>query len=169
MARRTGKRSRKYRGSRTHGWGAGKKHRGKGNVGGKGFAWCKHMWIYTLKYEPDHFGKHGFHSLELEIPSVINAGELDEMAETLVERGIARKEGDKIFIDASRLRVEKILGGGRVTRPLVINADGCSGPAKRKIEGAGGQVIVPTAAKKPPKTGPSPAAKPITTITTAMK
>ncbi len=156
MARRTGKRSRKYRGSRTHGWGAGKKHRGKGEVGGKGFAWCKHMWIYTLKYEPDHFGKHGFHSLELEIPSVMNAGELDEMAETLVERGIAKKEGSKILIDASKLKIAKILGGGRVTRPLVITADGCSEPAKKKIEGAGGQVIVPAA--KP---------KAVTTTTTA--
>lgn len=165
MARRTGKRSRKYRGSRTHGWGAGKKHRGKGEVGGKGFAWCKHMWIYTLKYEPDHFGKHGFHSLELEIPSVINAGELDEMAETLVERGIAKKEGDKILIDASKLKVGKILGGGRVTRPLVINADGCSEPAKKKIEEAGGQVIVPVA--KPTK---SPAAaKPAATLVAAKK
>ncbi len=164
MARRTGKRSRKYRGSRTYGWGAGKKHRGKGNVGGKGFAWCKHMWIYTLKYEPDHFGKHGFHSLELEIPSVINAGDLDEMAETLVERGIAKKEGDKILIDASKLKVGKILGGGKVTRPLVINADGCSEPAKRKIEEAGGQVIVPVA--KPTK---SPTAKPTAIVAAAKK
>lgn len=120
------------------------------------------MWIYTLKYEPDHFGKHGFHSLELEIPSVINAGELDEMAETLVERGIAKKEGDKILIDASKLKVGKILGGGRVTRPLVINADGCSEPAKRKIEEAGGQVIIPVA--KPTK---SPVVKPA--VATAKK
>lgn len=150
MARRTAKRSRKYRGSRTHGWGAGKKHRGKGEVGGKGFAWCKHMWIYTLKYEPDHFGKHGFHSLELDVPSVMNAGELDEMAETLVERGIAKKDGNKILIDASKLKVEKILGGGRVTKPLVVTAEGCSEHAKRKIEQAGGQVIVPTAAESAP-------------------
>lgn len=107
------------------------------------------MWIYTLKYEPDHFGKHGFHSLELEVPSVINAGELDEMAETLVERGIAKKEGSRIIIDASKLKVEKILGGGRVTNPLVVTADGCSEPAKKKIERAGGQVIVPAAGKPP--------------------
>ena len=30
------KKSRKKRGTRTHGWGAGKKHRGAGNRGGRG-------------------------------------------------------------------------------------------------------------------------------------
>lgn len=151
MTSRTGKRSRKYRGSRTHGWGAGKKHRGKGEVGGKGFAWCKHMWIYTLKYAPDHFGKHGFHSLNLDTPSVINAGELDEIAETLVKRGAAKKDGDSVLIDASQLGIDKILGGGRVTRPLVVIADGCSAPARKKIEAAGGKVNTVKVAAKPAK------------------
>lgn len=114
------------------------------------------MWIYTLKYAPDHFGKHGFHSLELEVPPVMNAGELDAMAEALLERGLAKKEGNRILIDASRLNVGKILGGGRVTRPLVITADGCSEPAKKKIEEAGGQVI--TTAK--PRAVPSPSSPP---------
>lgn len=143
MVRRVQKRSRKYRGSRTHGWGAGKKHRGKGNVGGKGYAWDKHLWVQMLKYDPDHFGKHGFKSIykkETAPPSIVNVGWLDEAAELLLQQKLAEKEGNKIKIEAAKVGASKILGSGKVKRPLIIVCDGCSKIAKEKIEKAGGEV-----------------------------
>ncbi len=143
MVRRIAKRSRKYRGSRTHGWGAGKKHRGKGNVGGKGNAWDKHLWVKTLKFDPDHFGKHGFKSIytkETAPPVTVNVGWLDENAESLLQQKLAEKEGNKIKIEATKLGVDKILGSGRVTKALIIVADSCSKTVKQKIEAAGGEL-----------------------------
>lgn len=150
MVRRSGKKSRKMRGSRTHGWGAGKKHRGKGEVGGKGYAWCKHFWIHTLKYDPEHFGKHGFRcptSKDAEI--ALNVGFIDEIAERLLEKGLAKLEGNRIKIDAGSLKIDKILGSGSVNRPIIIIAGSCSPAAKDKIEKAGGEIRLPPEAKTP--------------------
>src|SRR2546428_12205225 len=53
-------RTRKLRGSRTHG--RGKKHgRGAGGRGGTGMAGLhKHKFKGMIKYDPEHFGRHGF-------------------------------------------------------------------------------------------------------------
>jgi large subunit ribosomal protein L15 len=146
MVRRYSKRSRKERGHRTHGYGAGKKHRGKGNKGGKGFAWDKHLWVYTLKYEPDHFGKHGFHSpgQELGRPETINVGLLDATTENLVAAKLASMQGASVLIDCQKLGIEKLLGSGKVTKQLIItNCAAFSESAKGKVEAAGGKISGP--------------------------
>ena len=54
------KRTKKYRGSRTHGRGK-KAGRGAGLKGGKGNAGLhKHRFTYMIKYMPNHFGRRGF-------------------------------------------------------------------------------------------------------------
>ncbi len=134
----------KQRGKRTYGRGCAKRGRGSGEKGGKGLSGGhKQKWSYMLRYMPEHFGKHGFTrppAVRKEV-STINVGELDERLEELLQQGVAKREGEKIIIDVKRLGVEKVLGGGRVTRPLEIIAKEFAESAKRKLEEAGGKMI----------------------------
>ncbi|NPA04532.1 MAG: 50S ribosomal protein L15 [Crenarchaeota archaeon] len=146
MVVRRRKKSRKLRGrTRTMGWGRIGQHRKSGSRGGFGAAGMhKHMWTWVVKYAPNWFGKHGFQrppSIVLE-PLEVNVGFLDEVAEELVERGLASREGDYIVIDLRRLGFNKLLGRGRVTRKLRIIAPYATEKAVRKVEEAGGEVVV---------------------------
>ncbi|KUO39282.1 MAG: 50S ribosomal protein L15 [Hadesarchaea archaeon DG-33-1] len=143
MARRRRK-VRKRRGSRTMGRGSAKRGRGAGEKGGKGLSGGhKQKWPYTLKYMPKHFGKHGFvrpPEVSREVSS-INVGKLDERLDELIQQGIARQEEDKFVLDVKKLGFDKVLGGGRVTHPLEVNAGKFSEQAKRKLEKAGGKAV----------------------------
>jgi large subunit ribosomal protein L15 len=136
---------RKKRGSRTCGGGSHKKSRGAGNRGGSGMAGShKGKWTYIIKKYPDYFGRRGF-TIPEEVKhtyNTINVGELDEIADELVERGLAKREKDRIYIQTSKLDVEKVLGKGKVTKPLFITAQSFSESAIRKIEGSGGKAIL---------------------------
>ena len=131
---------RKKRGSRTHGWGRVGQHRAGGSRGGHGKAgFHKHKWTYVIKYEPDYFGKKGFtspKSLKRKV-NAINAGTLDEIAEKLS----TKKEG-KLFIDLESLGYTKLLGTGKVTKPLTVKVRSCSKSAAEKIKEAGGQILI---------------------------
>ena len=144
MVVRRHRKARKQRGKRTHGRGFACRGRGSGEKGGKGLSGGhKHKWSYVLKYMPEHFGKRGF----TRPPAVggrvgtIKVGELDERLEELLQRDIARREGEKIVIDVKRLGVGKVLGGGRIAQPLEVIAKEFAGSAKRKLEEAGGKAI----------------------------
>lgn len=93
---------------------------------------------------PDHFGKHGFvrPSEVSRRPPAINVGELNERLDELLQSGAAKREGDKFVVDVTKLGYEKVLGGGRVDRPLEVIADKFSEEARRKLEEAGGRAIV---------------------------
>lgn len=122
------RKTRKMRGSFTCGYGAKKKHRGKGSKGGKGYAGShKHHWNYMVKYEPDHFGKHGFFSRKKK-GDAINVGDLEKLS-------------DKNDINLSELGYDKLLGKGSVSRALVVTVASFSKQAKEKIEKAGGKII----------------------------
>jgi large subunit ribosomal protein L15 len=131
---------RKRRGSRTHGFGRVGQHRGGGQRGGHGKAgFHKHKWTYVIKYEPDYFGKKGFtspKSLKRKV-NAINVGTLDELAEKLS----TKKEG-KLFIDLESLGYTKLLGTGKVTKPLTVKVPSCSKSAAEKIKEAGGQILI---------------------------
>ncbi len=132
---------RKERGSRTHGFGRVGQHRGGGQRGGHGKAgFHKHKWTYVIKYEPDYFGKRGFtspKSLRQKV-SVINVGTLDELAEKLS----TGKENGKLFIDLKSLGYTKLLGAGKVTKPLIVKVASCSKSAAEKIKEADGQILI---------------------------
>ncbi len=138
--RKTGK----MRGSRTCGGGSHKKHRGAGHRGGRGMAGShKSKWTWIIKYDPDHFGRHGFDlpkSVKNEY-AFVNVGYLDEMADSLVKSKLAKKEGDKVSIDVTKLNYEKVLGSGKISKPLIIKAKSFSKSAIKKIEGSGGDAV----------------------------
>jgi large subunit ribosomal protein L15 len=143
MVVRREKKVRKFRGHRTYGYGSHKKHRGKGSRGGRGFAGMhKHKWSYTVKYAPDHFGKRGFKRPFAKEIKAINVEELEKMSESLLEKKLAEKENDKIKINVLKLGYEKVLGSGKITKPLIVEAKFFSKKAVRKIEEAGGKAVV---------------------------
>jgi len=135
----------KFRGHRAQGYGSHKKHRGGGSQGGRGKAGMhKHKWSYTVKYAPETFGKFGFkRPVEtVEEVAAVNIWQLDEQAERLLRERLAAKEGDAIKIDVAKIGFDKVLGSGKLTKRLIVEAKSFSEDAKRKIEEAGGQAIV---------------------------
>jgi large subunit ribosomal protein L15 len=134
----------KMRGSRTVGGGCSKKRRGAGHRGGRGNAGShKHHWTWIVKYDPDHFGKYGFKRPQKAINKVnpVNLSYLDEKSEQLLDKGLASKENDKIVIDITELGYNKVLGSGKLTKPLVIKSPEFSGLAEKKIQEAGGEPV----------------------------
>jgi large subunit ribosomal protein L15 len=133
------RKSRKNRGSRTCGYGKVGQHRDQGSKPERKFGRHKHKWSYVIRYEPDYFGKKGFtspRSLRRRV-DVINIGKLDQIADTLS----SEKAKDKLFIDLGSFGYTKLLGSGRVTKPLTVKVATCSESASQKIEGAGGEVL----------------------------
>jgi len=131
---------RKKRGSRTYGYGQVGQHR-KGTKGKAGLH--KHRWTYLIKYEPDYFEKRGFTSQKAlsRKTNVINVGELDELADKLAtEEKLERKE-KKIFLDLDKLGYDKLLGRGKIAKPILVRVAAHSEAAAKKIEEAGGQIL----------------------------
>ena len=152
MVVRKEKKSRKLRGkTRTMGWGRVGQHRKSGSRGGFGaVGFHKHKWIWVIKYAPNWYGKRGFVSVQqirkYRKIKVINVGELDELAKTMLMKNVAAKEGDLIVIDTIQMGYDKVLGEGRATLPLKVIAKEVTETAKKKIKEAGGTVVIVTSA-----------------------
>lgn len=135
----------KLRGTRSNGGGCTKKRRGAGHRGGRGQAGGhKHHWSWMVINDPKHFGKYGFKRPQKTIKKVnpVNLSYLDEKSEELLEKGLANKENDSIIIDVTQLGYNKVLGSGRITKPLTIKAPEFSASAESKIQEAGGEVVI---------------------------
>ncbi|PUA33401.1 MAG: 50S ribosomal protein L15 [Zestosphaera tikiterensis] len=145
MVVRRNKKSRKMRGSRTHGYGTIGQHRKAGSRGGRGAAGLhKHKWTWTVKYHPDWYGKHGFKnptSISEDIIA-INVGRLNEIVDELIASGKIKATNDFIEIDLATLGYNKLLGGGSVNKKLRIKTMFATEEAIRKVKEAGGEVIV---------------------------
>ncbi len=135
-------RTRKFRGSRTHG--RGKKHgRGHGDRGGTGNAGLhKHKFKWMLIYDPDHFGVHGFtrHHDGLGETLSINVEDVERRLEAFAEKGFASVAGEAVEVDLGKAGYGKLLGGGRATRAMRISVPAATDAAKEKVQAAGGTV-----------------------------
>jgi len=134
MARRKESKRKKFLATRT--WGAGntKNRRGKGSQGGKGYAGShKHNWGRILKYEPEHFGRHGF--VNRNASPKLDATNISAI-ESQALGGKLKKEGSMLAFDFKG----KILGAGVITMPVHVKANAFSEGAKAKIEKAGGKI-----------------------------
>ena len=130
---------RKKRGSRTHGYGRVGQHRAGGQRGGHGHVgYHKHKWTYTIKHDPERFGKHGFTPPKKKPTTAINVGDLDEQIDSLLEKKQAKKAKEGFEVDLDQLGYDKLLGGGKVTHSLIVRVDSWSKSAAKKIEKAGG-------------------------------
>jgi len=133
MTARFHKKVRRMRGTHTHGWGEKKKHRGAGSRAGRGKSnWLYSKRSYTYAYEPERLGKKGFvpRAKSKKVPS-INVMELDSIA----------KARNMTEVDVKALGYGRVLGDGKLTRPLTVKAPQITEKAKAKIEEAGGKAI----------------------------
>jgi len=131
------RKTRKMRGSRTHGYGRIGQHRDAGSKGQRKVGRHKHLWSYVVAHEPDYFGKHGFtspRSLKRK-ENTINIKQLNELTtQTASEKG-------KTNVNLTSLGYTKLLGTGKITKPLIVSVPSCSKSAEEKIKKAGGQVL----------------------------
>ncbi len=144
MATNQRKKSNKLRGSRTHGWGSPKKHRGAGSRGGVGNAGAgkKGQQQMIKKHKTgERIGSYGFKRPPaiLNNPRTINLCDIEKLAE---------KGKPKTEIDMSKLGYDKILGKGKLTAKLKITAKQFSKNAIEKIKKAGGEAVIKESAKK---------------------
>ena len=126
---------RRMRGSRTHGYGQVGQHRHSGKQGGHGQAGLhKHKWSWTVKFEPDHFGRDPFKPPTQTKPSRwINVGDLDSLAFETGKRG---------ELDLAGMGVEKLLGSGEIEGgPYQVRVGSFTKRAQAKIEAAGGKIL----------------------------
>jgi len=142
VVRRRRKYRKKHRGSRTCGWGRVQQHRKSGARGGKGhIGYHKHKWTWTVKYAPDMFGKHGFRPPFKKEYVAINLRDLDILVNELAKRNEIPEENGKYVVDLSKYGFAKLLGSGRITKPVVVKVQYSTEKAKEKVEAAGGQVV----------------------------
>ncbi|MEK6951593.1 MAG: uL15m family ribosomal protein [Nanoarchaeota archaeon] len=125
----------RQRGSKTHGWGAMKKHRGAGNRGGRGLAGSgkksdqlKPTIIKKFGLN-NYFGKSGFKRPQKIINKKIKTLNVGDLAKF-----------NKTEINLIDLGFNKLLGDGKVTKKYIIKVESCSELAKEKIEKAGGSI-----------------------------
>ncbi|HUS56607.1 MAG TPA: uL15 family ribosomal protein [Thermoplasmata archaeon] len=136
-------RTRKFMGGRTHGRGK-KAGRGAGLRGGRGNAGMhKHKWIGTVKYHPDHFGRHGFKRPQSVVSDKItmNISSLEEALPELAKEGFAVERSGKWTVDLTKMGVDKLLGSGTITTPVAVRVASVSTKAKEKLEEAGGKLL----------------------------
>jgi large subunit ribosomal protein L15 len=67
----------------------------------------------------------------------VNVGELDR----IVSQVSVEKEKGKFFIDLENLGYTKLLGTGKVTKPLTVKVASCSKVASQKVKDVGGEVL----------------------------
>ena len=126
------RKTRKMRGSRTHGYGRIGQHRDAGSKGHRKVGRHKHLWSYVTTYEPDYLGKKGFTS-----PQSLKRKENTINIKQLTK--IAAKTPDA-HVNLTSLGYTKLLGSGKITKPLTITVPSCSKTAAEKIKKAGGQI-----------------------------
>lgn len=127
----------KYRGSGTHGGGSKKKRRGAGSRGGRGEGGEEKHRKFELEKESEKGFKRPVQSKE----KTINIKELESRAPGLIDNGEAEEEGGVLKVNLSDIGYDKLLGGGKATRKMEVEAENFSQSAKEKIEEAGGKAI----------------------------
>ena len=135
---------RKQRGSRTHGWGQIGQHRSRGGRGGTGKAGLdKHKWTYVVKHDPTYWEKKGFISTKTlgKKVNIINVGKLDDLTKKLELSKKLEKKENKIFLDLDSLGYDKLLGNGKVLKPMIVKISSFSKSASKKLVEAGGSIM----------------------------
>lgn len=161
MTVNTHKKARKLRGSRTHGWGSPKKHRGAGSRGGVGMAGSGKKGQQKLnrlkKLDYKKIGKTQFkRPLKTIInDKTINLSTICEKIEYFIKKGIATKKKDTYEIDLTKTDYTKVLGSGSINLKIHIKADKFSKKAIEKITANGGNSNPTVADEKLEESGDS--------------
>src|SRR5437762_2765802 len=119
---------------------------GRGGTGNAGLH--KHKFKSMIKFDPEHFGRHGFTRHAQMHP--VTAIDLEDLAGRLAEfeaAGHATKDNSRINVDLTAAGIDKLLGSGRVAVAMRITVAKASEAALAKVAGAGGEVVLPAAGK----------------------
>lgn len=137
------KKNTRQRGSKTHGYGSMKKHRGAGNRGGRGMAGSGKR-ADTIKpslWGKRYFGKLGFKKKNIkEKISAISIWDFEEKLGSFLNKKLISKEGDFYIVDMGKLGFNKLLSQGKVLNKLKINVAHASKKAVEKIKNSGGEI-----------------------------
>ncbi|MBI2124795.1 uL15 family ribosomal protein [Candidatus Pacearchaeota archaeon] len=142
---KTKKRNKKsrIRGRKTCGYGSRKKHRGKGSQGGKGMAGtgkrADQKKTLILRKGVEYFGSKRKLLKKSKAMDVMNVGMIEENTGKYTKQGRLKKTAEGIELD---LKDMKILGSGEINSKFIINAKAASSSAIKKIEKAGGKVVL---------------------------
>ena len=134
----------RMRGSKTHGYGSKKKHRGKGSRGGKGLANIfKHKRVWVKKKRPDLLERNvGFKSLQQrgirKDRTAINVSDLEAL---LKGNGKTATQKGPLEVDLSEHGIGKLLGSGEIRVAVKVRVGSYTAKAEEKIQKAGGQII----------------------------
>lgn len=122
------------------------KHRkhpgGRGMAGGQ-----HHMRVWMDRFHPGYFGKVGMrHFHKTKNPSFFPSINVDQLWHLAGKEALAEAEKNKgkaLLLDVTQKGFSKVLGKGRMPNiPLVVKTRFVSGLAERKIQKAGGAVIL---------------------------
>ncbi|MBS3100517.1 uL15 family ribosomal protein [Candidatus Woesearchaeota archaeon] len=139
------KKNTRQRGSMTHGWGAKKKHRGKGHQGGAGMAGSgkradsKKPSIWKNER---YFGKFGFVSKTPKVKiNAVNVSYIEQHINKFLSNNLIKKEDGFYSVELEKLGFNKLLGDGKVSMKLKIKTPYASKSAIEKVKEAGGDVV----------------------------
>lgn len=141
----------KFRGHHTHGYGSKKKHRGSGHQGGVGMAGTGKRADQkkpSVWKDGKYFGRHGFDSKNATKVKALNIFYIEEHFDSLLSSGKIKKEGDAFVLALKDLKANKLLGSGEATRKYSIKCDYATASAIEKVQGAGGTVTVKPVVEK---------------------
>ncbi len=137
MATRNRK-TRRFRGSRTHGWGQVGQHRASGHKGGVGVSGqLKHHFSSMLKENPDHFGHESSRPPHpIVAKKWASVRDLDDLFAKF-----GQKDAEKKVIDLDGNGYDKLLGGGSVSVAYTVKVRRFTASAEEKIKKTGGEVL----------------------------
>jgi large subunit ribosomal protein L15 len=105
----------------------------------------KHKFKWMIKYAPDHFGRHGFtRHAQIRETTSINLEDLERRLVEFEAAGHAKSDNSRIDVNLTAAGIDKLLGGGRVTRPMRITVARATDSAVSKVSVAGGEVVLPS-------------------------
>lgn len=142
------RRTRRLRGSRTHGWGRSGQHRGSGSQGGHGNAgWKRHKWSSVIRYGLQ-IGEKGFTPPNQKASRAINIRDLTQQVDNYTFKGLVKEANGKTEVNLPSAGYTKLLSQGTVNKPLRIIVHHTSERAAEKITAAGGEIVSLTKTKE---------------------
>lgn len=132
------RKTRKLRGSRTHGWGQVAQHRASGHKGGLGVSGqLKHHFSGMLKNDPGHFGHDSTHTPRAVVTR--KWASVRDLGDLYAALGTEGPRGERV-VDLAAHGYDKLLGGGSVSAAYTVIVARFTALAEAKVKGAGGRV-----------------------------
>ena len=115
---------------------------GHGNAG-----WMRHKKSAVIRYGIE-IAEPGFRSINRNPTNILNIEDLVQKIDQFIQEGYAKQSDGKLDVELGRAGYTKLLGRGKVDKPLRVTVGQVSKQAAEKISHAGGEIIPPTKQKE---------------------